>query len=485
MKKPIHYIMRHARRARIVISTTTARWTLTGFALLGALIGFGVMAQAVPGLRKPADQGAERLLSEMGGDEQSEQRSPNRQPDEDRPVDSTPAPAPEAEPSRPLPIEEKPVPVRQNRPQERDRTRNRVSANGNSSGGNSNRVRPVERRNQPVRPESRPRPEQSDQKGTGLTGFPTNLDPTPLIDFKYEAPEFYRGIYITNEVIRIPSMYEPLLKQSKEAGMNTLVIDVQLVHKDHRTVERMPPEAFMTAARSYGFYLVARVVVQQGGFNSYPPPLSKLSYVLDTAENAARMGFMEIQLDYIRFADNYNLGVKLDQRYRMMSGVLKMATDRLRPYGVRIGADIFGRVVFNNDDIIGQKVEVYANHMDTLYPMLYPSHFYGELDRRKFPYKTIYDGVKSSRARSGRTKVIAYIQGFPMRVHESGLSLQDYIRAQIKASEDSGGDGFIVWHAANQYGPFFAANAAHKSERARAARSQKRPVADDLGRKKG
>lgn len=481
MKKPIHYIMRHARRARIVISTTTARWTLTGFALLGALIGFGVMAQAVPGLRKPSEQGAERLLTEMGGDEQSTDRQPQERPADSTPP--TPAAAPEVEPARPLPIEEKPVSPARNRPgQERDRARNRVS----SSGGNSNR-RPEERRSQPVRPQPQPqtRPERSAPESTGLTGFPTNLDPTPLLDFKYEAPEFYRGIYITNEVIRIPSMYEPLLKQSKDAGMNTLVIDVQLVHKDHRTVERMPPEAFMTKARSYGFYLVARVVVHQGGFNSYPPPLGKLSAVLDTAENAARMGFMEIQLDYIRFADNYNLGVKLDQRYRMMSGVLKMATDRLRPYGVRIGADIFGRVVFNNDDIIGQKVEVFANHLDTLYPMLYPSHFYGELDRRKFPYKTIYDGVKSSRARSGRTKVIAYIQGFPMRVHESGLSLQDYIRAQIKASEDCGGDGFIVWHAANQYGPFFAANAAHKNDRARAARSQKRPVADDTGKKKG
>jgi hypothetical protein len=51
-------------------------------------------------------------------------------------------------------------------------------------------------------------------------------------------------------------------------------------------------------------------------------------------------------------------------------------------------------------------------------------------------------------------------------VHESGLSLNDYIKDQIKASEDCGGDGFIVWHAANQYGPFFAAYAAYQKEKA-------------------
>jgi hypothetical protein len=472
MKKPIHYIMRHARRARIVISNRAARWTLTGSALALAMIGFGVMAQAVPGLRKPSDRGAERLLVEMGQD----QSDPRQNLPE---VREEPLPAAPRE-ETPSVIEEKQP--RQNRQEPRSRNSNREVKRQPPA-----RTQPP-RETRPQRPQPAVRaaePVRLDSQGPGLTGFPTSLDPTPLMEFKYEAPEFYRGIYITNEVIRIPSMYEPLLKQSKEAGMNTLVVDVQLVHKDHRTVERMPPEAFMTAARSYGFYLVARVVVHQGGFNSYPPPLAKLASVLDTAENAARMGFMEIQLDYIRFADNYGLGVKLDQRYRMVSGVLKMATDRLRPYGVRIGADVFGRIVFNNDDIIGQKVEVFSNHMDTLYPMLYPSHFYGELDRRKNPYKTIYDGVKASRARSGRTRVIAYIQGFPMRVHESGLTLQDYIKAQIKASEDSGGDGFIVWHAANQYGAFFAAYSSHKNDRARAARSQKRPVADDLGRKKG
>lgn len=463
MKKPIHYIMRHARRARRVFSTRTTRWTLIGFALAGAVAGFGLMAQAVPALKRPSDSGANRLFQEMGGEDRSDavpDRSGARDSDSPAPFEIDPASPSLSEDRQAV----RPAPVPEPRPANRDAKRDSRQP-----------ARPA--RTQPPANQDRP------EKPAVLTGFPSNLDPTPLIEFKYPAPELYRGIYITNEVVRIPSMYEPLLKQSKEAGMNTLVVDVQLVHRDHRTVERMPPEKFMEAARSYGFYLVARVVVHQGGFDSYPPSLARINAVLDTAENAARMGFMEIQLDYIRFADNYNLGVKLDQRYRMVAGVLKMATDRLRPYGVRIGADVFGRIVFNNDDIIGQKIEVFSNHMDTLYPMLYPSHFYGELDRRKNPYRTIYEGVKSSRARSGRTRVIAYIQGFPMRIHESGLTLHDYIKAQIKAAEECGGDGFIVWHAANQYSAFFGAYASYKNDRVRAARGQRTPLADDTGKK--
>ena len=53
------------------------------------------------------------------------------------------------------------------------------------------------------------------------------------------------------------------------------------------------------------------------------------------------------------------------------------------------------------------------------------------------------------------SKIIAYIQGFKMSVPASGLSLRDYIREQIRGAEDSGGSGYIVWNAGNNYGVFF------------------------------
>ncbi|MBL8018346.1 MAG: hypothetical protein JNM27_01655 [Leptospirales bacterium] len=449
MNHPIHYIMQQYRKARILFSTKISRRILGGLTLAGGVLAFGLFAQA--GFKDSNDAGADALLRSMGGDVSDIPRIPG--PIEDRKKQE------EVASDRALQIDREEA--GKSRPA-RDRVANAARQDRKDKASESKNT---ERKAAERRAADRQKATLDIENSRPVAGFPTNLDPTPRTLFVHDDPSFYRGIYITNEVIRIPSMYEPLLRASKNAGMNTLVVDVQLVGKDHIAVERMPPEAFMKLARSYGFYMVARVVCFQGGLDTYPPSLTKLESVLRAAENAARMGFMEVQLDYIRFADNRNLSrVGLAQRYRTVGGILKMATDRLRPYGIRVGADIFGRVVFNNDDIIGQKIELFSSHLDTLYPMLYPSHFYGELDRRKDPYKTIYDGVRASRARSGSTRVIAYIQGFPMRVHESGLNLTDYIKAQLRASEDSGGDGYVVWHAANTYGPFFAAVEALKKE---------------------
>ncbi|HBS07078.1 MAG TPA: glycosyl hydrolase [Leptospiraceae bacterium] len=275
------------------------------------------------------------------------------------------------------------------------------------------------------------------------------IDPVMPRNYKYTAPVYYKGIYINNYTARTSSRYLPLLKKAKATGINTLVVDVQ---------PRVPPKEFIQEAKSQGFYLVSRVVVFEGGLKTYPAPEAHLDGVRKRAEESAQAGFMEIQLDYIRFADNLHIkGLTLNQRYRVIAGVLRSFELKLRPYGVRIGADIFGRIPFNNNDIIGQKMEVFARYMDTLYPMLYPSHFYGDPFYQKNPYRTIYDGKTRAIKRAGTTRVIAYIQGFTMLVGKSGLSYKSYIKKQIKAAEDSGGAGFIVWNPKNDYGVFFQA----------------------------
>lgn len=311
----------------------------------------------------------------------------------------------------------------------------------------------------PAREEKQePAPEKSKTERLPGPGFPTTLTPTAKGGYRYRAPKYYEGIYITNPIAKTRKRYEPLLRRAKEHGINTLVVDVQ---------PSLPDLRFIRMARENGFYMVARVVVFPGGLNRYPPPMGRVQKVLGLAEEAARTGFMEIQLDYIRFADRIkgqkNVKLSLRKRYRLIEGILKMATDRLRPHGVRVGADIFGRIPFNQNDIIGQQVELFAAHMDTLYPMLYPSHFYGEPSRIRDPYRTILEGnrLATQRAR-GEAKSIAYIQGFKMSVGPSGLSYENYIRKQLVGAADSGGAGYVVWNARNRYGPFFRALARHR-----------------------
>lgn len=266
--------------------------------------------------------------------------------------------------------------------------------------------------------------------------------------FAKAAPSFYRGLYINNALVRGKG-FANFLKTADNHGINVLVIDIQ---------PHMPPAEALKLAEDMGFYLVARVVVFDAGLKTYPAPKGHIERIVNRAEEGAKAGFAEIQLDYIRFADNLRVkGLTVQKRYDYISSVLSQFERRLRPYKVRIGADIFGRIAFNRDDIIGQKLELFDRHMDVIYPMLYPSHFYGDPIRRRKPYHTIFDGTLGSRKRVQNARIVPYIQAFGMRVGESGLSVENYIRAQLDAAQDSGGAGYVAWNARNDYSVFFRA----------------------------
>lgn len=276
-----------------------------------------------------------------------------------------------------------------------------------------------------------------------------SVEPTKIKrSFSKPAPDFYRGLYINNAFVR-SNRFEKFLLNAKKHNINTLVIDIQ---------PRLPSKEVIELAEENGFYLIARVVVFSNGLATYPASNKHLANVINRAEEGAKLGFAEIQLDYIRFADNLHIkGLTLAKRYQHISNILGQFENQLRPYKVRIGADIFGRIPFNKNDIIGQQLELFDHHLDVINPMLYPSHFYGDFYRRSKPYNTILDGTLLTKKRVKNSRVIPYIQAFGMKVSDSGLSVENYIRAQLDAAVDSGGAGYIAWNARNDYHIFFKA----------------------------
>ena len=101
---------------------------------------------------------------------------------------------------------------------------------------------------------------------------------------------------------------------------------------------------------------------------------------LDVAEEAARLGFDEIQFDYVRFPDasgvHFALPNTRGNRTAAIVGFLKAARARLAPYNVFVSADIFGYVCWNLDDTaIGQEIGTLGTALDYISPMLYPSGF--------------------------------------------------------------------------------------------------------------
>lgn len=271
---------------------------------------------------------------------------------------------------------------------------------------------------------------------------------------------FTEGIYINTKTIRDPKRWSFFFQTMKEIGMNTAVVDMQPI----------PPTAEQIfEAKDLGIRLVARVVNFEGGLREKTPSQTLIQSIQKSIRKACELGFSEIQLDYIRYSDGgTNFTMPYDKRYESITGIIKDHKEKTKdscPVTTKWSADIFGRVPFIENDVIGQKVEPFSEILDTLYPMLYPSHFYGLTQRVSDPYNTIKDGLDLTvkRAKPG-TKAIAWIQGFNMMVGPSKLSYQDYIKAQMLGARNSQGHGFIIWNAGNEYKDSFEAYLQYKTE---------------------
>ncbi|TGN07053.1 putative glycoside hydrolase [Leptospira ilyithenensis] len=276
-----------------------------------------------------------------------------------------------------------------------------------------------------------------------------------------EAPPFIEGLYINTKTIRDKKFWNVLFAAMQESGMNAAVLDIQPVAPTKEQVDDL---------KSRGIYPIARVVNFEGGLIEKSPPPNLMLSIQKAIRTACLAGFKEIQLDYIRYADGgTNFSMSYEKRYDSILSIIsdhKEKTKDVCGSDVTWSADIFGRVPFIENDVIGQKVEPFSEKLDGLYPMLYPSHFYGLTKRVADPYGTIKDGLDFTveRAKPG-TRAIAWVQGFKMMIGPSRLSYQDYIKVQMLGAKDSKGNGFIVWNAGNDYADTLEAFEEYKKEK--------------------
>lgn len=281
--------------------------------------------------------------------------------------------------------------------------------------------------------------------------------------YQVAQPKYTKGIYLANGISRTKTKVSWFIEQARKTGLNTFVMDVQ---------PKMVPREHIQMVKKAEIYPVARVVVYEGGLKHRKSDPAHIERICQLIEDAGYQGFGEVQLDYIRYADEPALQrLPLKEKYNEIASILsrtKAAADRA---GVLLSADLFGRITLNYNDHIGQKLENFAEYVQTIYPMVYPSHYYGDDFRMSNPYETVKEGVTKSKERIPHIRIVAYIQGFTMFIHKSGLNLQDYVAAQIRAVEDAQGDGYVIWNPRNEYGVSFAAILA--SEQAKVTRLAK------------
>jgi hypothetical protein len=317
---------------------------------------------------------------------------------------------------------------------------------------------------------------------------PQRLQPRPL---PYEV----RGVHVTMALASLPGRLDQYISM-KRYGLNTIELDVKDENGDVGWPVNVPLALKVGAAKRYydpeqavakihaaGLYLIGRVVtfedpllsagaavlairradgsrwLNNGGLgwtNEYDKRVWK--YNVDIATEAAKLGFDEIQFDYVRFPSDGDLsqirypGVHAQPKGWTIPMFLKYARDRLHPLGVRLSVDVFG-LSATRDLGIAQFPRRIAPFVDTIYPMVYPSHYVaGEFnitDPDSRPGTTVAYSLRDFREKlTGRkTMLIPWLQDFSLRRTYTLADIQD----QIQAARLEHVKGFMLWNAAGAY----------------------------------
>jgi len=312
-----------------------------------------------------------------------------------------------------------------------------------------------------------------------------------------------KGLYLSIYGVGDTGLRDAALKLVDSTELNALVIDLkgdrgqvpypsrvaQASLSGARAVTTVRDMAAGVARfRQHGIYLIARIVVfkDEPQANAHPEWAVRTAqgalfrdreqqawidpsrreawdYPLALAEEAAALGFDEIQFDYIRFPENPELVFSVPNtaanRIAAISGFLSEARKRLAPYNVFLGADVFGYVAWNESDTgIGQDLKQLMQLVDYLSPMLYPSGYQfgipGYPDPVQHPYQivnlTLHRAIE--RAQVSPLRFRPWLQAFRDYAFDKRQFDADEIRAQIDAAEQAGSDGWMLWNPHNVYG---------------------------------
>jgi len=306
-----------------------------------------------------------------------------------------------------------------------------------------------------------------------------------------------RAVYLSIFGVAYPPISDPILKLRENTQLNALVIDVKndqglllfsapstdSAHDDTRTKKL---QDLLARLHHDGLYTIARIAVFKDGLlaQSHPEmalraddgsavheddriewvnPQSKAvqDRNIAIAVEAARIGFDEIQFDYVRFpAMTAPARAAQDEEVRRATirDFLAQARVALTSYNVFIAADVFGYSCWDpNDTNIGQKLEDIAPAVDYICPMLYPSSFRNGIPASPMPLDHPDKIVLLSLKRAGERTGLA-----PNRFRPWLQAFRDYgfdhrpfgpaeVRAQIQAADEFGADGWMLWNPRNSY----------------------------------
>lgn len=259
-----------------------------------------------------------------------------------------------------------------------------------------------------------------------------------------------RGIYLTQYTLENTAFLQNLIKRAKASKIDTFVVDMELPSKRYRDN--------IALVKENGIKYVARIIMFPGG--AKPGELTdtriwEKKYAL--VKQAIEWGAAEIQLDYIRYSSKQKAS---PQNARDVLEVIAWFNKKLEAQDIPLQIDVFGITSFGESKYIGQNIQMFADTVDAICPMVYPSHYWPYQYHSARPYETILDSLKRIKKQFGGNmpiKLIPYIEmanyHYPNMSREKKIA---YIKAQIKATKDAGADGWYAWSAHNRYDNLFA-----------------------------
>jgi hypothetical protein len=322
------------------------------------------------------------------------------------------------------------------------------------------------------------------------------------------TPVPVKGIYMTSWVAGTPSLRTSLVRLLDTTEANTVVIDIKdysgkivfpvtdpglkAYGSEEVRVRDLPQ--FIDTLHKKGVYVIGRVAVfQDKYFVTHRPDLAVKNkagtavwkdhkgiswidagskeywqYIVLLARESYKLGFDEINFDYIRFPSDGNMkDISFPQepagvtKPEMLKSFFSYLHDNLATSSpdtrMKISADLFGMVTTAKDDMgIGQILENAFPYFDYISPMVYPSHypptFQGFKEPEAHPYDVVHFAMQSAvdRAKQASTtpdKLRPWLQDFGLRMNYGPAE----VRAQIKATTDVGLDSWLLWSASNKY----------------------------------
>jgi len=326
-------------------------------------------------------------------------------------------------------------------------------------------------------------------------------------EIKPGEPIYSKGIYLT-AYTAANHRFDILLDLVKRTELNTMVIDVKdytgrisfdtnsdLINElGSERIHIKDIRGLIDELHKEGVYAIARIAVFEDNYLPGERPDLALKtrngnlwrdfkgltwvdpssqeiwdYNVEIAKEAARVGFDEINLDYIRFPSDgatalisYPFWDGKTPKKEIIKQFFEYFSQKVKPMGVFISADLFGLTLTSPNDLnIGQWLEDAALSFDYICPMVYPSHyptgFKGFENPAAYPYEVIYEGLTTGMERLASVsvsipdkpvaKLRPWLQDFDMgAIYDARM-----VNLEKKAVYDAGAYGWLLWNPSNIY----------------------------------